>query len=75
MQLWNWKGIDVINAHERDSQTYIDAMTEAIDLTSKGFLQPQKYITHFIELQDINEAFRLLKERPENFLKAVITYK
>ena len=25
MQLWNWRGIDVINAHERDPQTYVKA--------------------------------------------------
>ena len=26
MQLWNWRGLDVINAHERDPQAYVDGM-------------------------------------------------
>src|SRR3954471_10831711 len=26
MQLWNWKGLDVINAHERDAAVYVSGM-------------------------------------------------
>lgn len=74
MQAWNWKGIDVINAHERNPETYIEGLKEAIRLAEKNLLQPDKYITHYVDFQHINEAFRLLKGRPENFLKAVITY-
>jgi 2-desacetyl-2-hydroxyethyl bacteriochlorophyllide A dehydrogenase len=74
MQVWNWKGIDVINAHERDPQVYINGLKEAIKLTQLNIIQPEKYITHYIDFSNINDAFRLLKERPDNFLKAVITY-
>ena len=31
MQLWNWRGIDVVNAHERDPKTYIQGIREAVD--------------------------------------------
>lgn len=74
MQQWNWKGIDVINAHEREPQVYIDGLKQAVSYAGKNILNPEKYITHYIKFDDINEAFRLLKTRPENFLKAVITY-
>ncbi|HLN56864.1 MAG TPA: zinc-binding dehydrogenase [Bacteroidales bacterium] len=74
MQVWNWKGIDVVNAHERDPEIYISGLMEAIALTEKKILQPERFITHYVELENINDAFRMLKERPENFLKAVITY-
>ena len=30
MQSWNWKGLDVINAHERDPQVYVAGMEEAV---------------------------------------------
>src|SRR4051812_29280932 len=30
MQLWNWRGFDVINAHERDSATCLRGMREAV---------------------------------------------
>ena len=31
MQLWNWRGLDVINAHERDPKVYVQGMREAVD--------------------------------------------
>jgi threonine dehydrogenase-like Zn-dependent dehydrogenase len=74
MQQWNWRGIDVINAHERDPQAYITGLKKAVALAEKNIIQPEKYITHYIELGNINEAFKLLKDRPEKFMKAVITY-
>jgi threonine dehydrogenase-like Zn-dependent dehydrogenase len=74
MQAWNWKGIDVINAHERNPETYIEGLKDAIHLTEERVLDPEKYITHFIDFENIGEAFRLLKNRPESFLKAVVTY-
>ena len=30
MQLWNWRGIDVINAHERDPAVYLHGMRRAV---------------------------------------------
>jgi 2-desacetyl-2-hydroxyethyl bacteriochlorophyllide A dehydrogenase len=74
MQQWNWRGIDVINAHEREPGVYKRGLEEAVELTGKGILQPEKYITHYLRFENINDAFRLLRERPENFMKAVITY-
>jgi threonine dehydrogenase-like Zn-dependent dehydrogenase len=74
MQQWNWKGIDVINAHERDPRNYVEGLKEAVELTERNILQPEKFITHFVEFENINNAFSLLKNRPENFIKAVITY-
>ena len=35
MQHWNWQGFDVINAHERDPNIYMEGMREAIDLVAK----------------------------------------
>jgi 2-desacetyl-2-hydroxyethyl bacteriochlorophyllide A dehydrogenase len=74
MQQWNWKGIDVVNAHERDQVIYKRGLEEAIELSGRGVLNPEKYITHYLSFENINDAFRLLRERPENFMKAVITY-
>ena len=31
MWLWNWRGLDVINAHERDPKIYIQGIREAVD--------------------------------------------
>ncbi len=74
MQVWNWKGIDVINAHERNQQVYIDGLKEAIDKTSQGVLRPNELITHQFKFKEINNAFKMMHEKPEGFLKGVIVY-
>jgi 2-desacetyl-2-hydroxyethyl bacteriochlorophyllide A dehydrogenase len=72
LQKWNWKGIDVINAHERDQSVYIQGLREAVKKTEEGILKPHELITHFFELEDINRAFGFLGVKPEGFLKGVI---
>jgi threonine dehydrogenase-like Zn-dependent dehydrogenase len=74
MQQWNWKAIDVINAHERDPQKYISGLKDAIQLTEKGILRPGELITHQFDFRDINKAFDFLEHKPEGFLKGVIVY-
>ncbi|HEX2935831.1 MAG TPA: zinc-binding dehydrogenase [Bacteroidales bacterium] len=74
MQSWNWKGIDVINAHERDPNIYTEGLKEAIHLTELNILRPNDFITHQFDLQSINKAFETLHDRPEGFIKAIITY-
>lgn len=72
MQLWNWRGLDVINAHEREASVFLRGMREAIEAVAAGRLDPQPLYTHTFELERINEAFRALATRPENFMKALI---
>lgn len=72
VQQWNWHGIDVINAHERDPAEYIRGMRAAVDLAASGRLEVGPLLTHHLPLRDIDAAFALLEERPEGFLKAVV---
>lgn len=72
MQLWNWNGIDVINAHERDPAVYKSGMEEGVRLLATGELDLEPLITHTFPLADINQAFRMTEERPEGFLKSVV---
>ncbi len=72
LQSWNWKGIDVINAHERNQRVYAEGLREAVRKAEAGILRPEELITHFFELKELNEAFEILHTRPEGFLKAVI---
>ncbi len=72
MQDWNWRGIDVINAHERDPDVYVEGMRAAIDALASGLLHLDGLITHRMPLSDISEAFRLLEQRPEGFVKAEV---
>ena len=72
MQDWNWRGLDVINAHERDPAQYRRGMEEAIDLVVRGELNPWPLFTHEFPLEDISAAFVALAQRPDGFLKALV---
>ena len=73
MQLWNWRGLDVINAHERDPQEYLKGIRAAIDAVAQGVLRPAALYTHHYPLANIREAFDQLTSRPDGFMKALIT--
>jgi len=72
MQLWNWRGIDVINAHERNVQTSTRGIHEAAALIERGALDPSILYTHSFMIDELSEAFKLLERRPEGFMKAWI---
>jgi threonine dehydrogenase-like Zn-dependent dehydrogenase len=72
MQLWNWRGLDVINAHERDPEIYRRGMVEGVRLLASGGLDLAPLITHTFPLAEINRAFATAEERPEGFLKSVV---
>ncbi len=72
MQLWNWRGIDVINAHERDNAVYLEGMELAAAAVACGQINPDPLYTHAFPLEQIGTAFQFLEERPKNFLKALI---
>jgi threonine dehydrogenase-like Zn-dependent dehydrogenase len=72
MQLWNWRGLDVINAHERDPTVYAQGIREAAAAVAAGDLDPMPLYTHAFPLAQIDEAFATAAERPDGFLKAVV---
>jgi threonine dehydrogenase-like Zn-dependent dehydrogenase len=72
MQLWNWRGLDVINAHERDPDIYKAGMLAAVDATMAHRLNPQPLYTHTFNLDQLPEAFQMMQDRPEGYLKALI---
>jgi threonine dehydrogenase-like Zn-dependent dehydrogenase len=72
MQLWNWRGIDVINAHERDPRRYVAGMKAAAERVAQGALETESLYTHGFPLENIGAAFAALDERPEGFLKSWI---
>ena len=72
MQLWNWRGLDVINAHERDAAVYVQGVRDAADAVARGALDPSPLYTHEFALADIGRALRTATARPEGFLKALV---
>lgn len=72
MQTWNWRGIDVINAHERDPQRYVQGIQDAVEATVEGRIRPQDLLTHSFTLEQLDEAFQMMIDRPDGFIKGWI---
>jgi len=72
MQLWNWRGLDVVNAHERDPRVYRLGIEEAVEAAVAGKLDVRRFVTHAVPLDRAGEAYHLLETRPDGFLKAVV---
>jgi threonine dehydrogenase-like Zn-dependent dehydrogenase len=73
MWLWNWRGLDVVNAHERDQRVYVEGMREAIAAVASGRLDPRPLYTHRLPLERLGEALDATRDRPDGFLKALVT--
>jgi threonine dehydrogenase-like Zn-dependent dehydrogenase len=72
MQSWNWRGIDVINAHERDPEIVRDGIRGAIAAIEDGTLAPDALYTHCYRLSQLGEALETMRRRPDGFLKALV---
>jgi threonine dehydrogenase-like Zn-dependent dehydrogenase len=72
MQLWNWRGLDVVNAHERDPRVAVEGMQRAVEAVLDGRLDLSLLISHRFALADAEEALRAVRERPDGFTKAVL---
>jgi threonine dehydrogenase-like Zn-dependent dehydrogenase len=73
MQLWNWRGLDVINAHERDPKVYVTGMRAAVKAASEGGLNFAPLLTHRFPLDELGGALESMRLRPGNFMKAFVT--
>ena len=73
MQLWNWRGLDVINAHERDPSVYTGGIAGAVGMVAGGALRPRPLYTHAYPLEQLADALDATRDRPEGFMKALVT--
>lgn len=72
MFLWNWHGLDVINAHERAPSAYVEGIRAGMKLLESGSLDMEPLVTHRYPLEQINEAFAVAYARGDDYVKAVI---
>jgi len=74
MQSWNWKGIDVVNAHERDLAVQMQGMREAAEAVASGRFDPAPLYTHAYPLDRLAEALDATRDKPEGFVKALVLF-
>ena len=72
VQMLNWRGIDMISAHERDPQKYIEGIKAAIEAVETGKMDPYPLFTHSFTLEEMEKAYEHLTSRPDGFIKALI---
>ncbi len=73
MQLWNWRGLDVVNAHERDPAACMSGMIDAMAAIECGMLDPWQLCTHHFGLDELGMAMEAVRTRPDGFMKALVT--
>ena len=69
LEKWNWRAIDVVNAHERDPRRYLRGIRAGICALEEGRIKPQELLTHRFRLDQLNEAFQMIVDRPDGFIK------
>jgi threonine dehydrogenase-like Zn-dependent dehydrogenase len=72
VQLWNWRGIDVVNAHERDAAIRLGGIRQAAAAVASGRLDPTPLYTHVLPFDRVGEAMDLMVERPDGFMKSLV---
>lgn len=72
VQNWNWKGIDVINAHERDPAVLRRGVEEALEAVVRGELDPAPLLTHRYPLDQLGLALEATRDKPDHFVKALV---
>jgi threonine dehydrogenase-like Zn-dependent dehydrogenase len=74
LSYWNWMAFTIVNAHFRDLTTIMRGMDVGMRLVSSDVLSMDGLVTHRFPLEQINDAFATLRDKPEGFAKAVITF-
>lgn len=72
MQTWNWKAIDVINAHVRRRDLLNDAIRRGLELTRLGRIRPGELVTHRFALDGVTDAFEALATKPDGYIKSIV---
>lgn len=72
LQTWNWKAIDVVNAHVRDPELLARSTRAALELLAADRIDLRPLLTHRFPLDRVDDAFEALANKPPGFVKAVI---
>lgn len=72
MQMANWKGIDIINAHERSLSVKLAAMRTAINMMAANRLKVPPLVSHRYNLDDVQKAFEDASRKVPGYMKGVV---
>ena len=69
MQMWNWKGIDIASAHERDAGVRVRGLRAAVEALASGKLDLSPLLTGTYALNQLGEALAATRDKPGSFVK------
>ena len=72
VEMWNWKAIDVVNAHVRRHAELMESMRIGLDLLAKGLVDLGSLVSHRYGLAEVDRAYADLRDKPAGFVKAVV---
>lgn len=72
VEMWNWKAIDVVNAHVRRHADLMESMRIGMELIAANKFSFAPLVTHRFELAEIDQAFTTLLEKPQGFVKSIV---
>lgn len=70
--LWNWKAIDVVNAHVRRTADLLESLRIGLELTAAGSIDLGGLVTDVYRLDAVDDAYQALADKPPGFIKAVV---
>lgn len=72
VEMWNWKAIDVVNAHVRRHADLMESMRIGLELIEANKFSFGPLVTHRFALSEVDQAFMALLQKPHGFIKAVV---
>ncbi|MGH2613763.1 MAG: alcohol dehydrogenase catalytic domain-containing protein [Thermomicrobiales bacterium] len=70
--MWNWKAIDVVNAHVRRRADLMESMRIGLELAANSLIDLGALVTHRYGLTEVDRACADLEAKPPGFIKAVV---
>jgi threonine dehydrogenase-like Zn-dependent dehydrogenase len=74
LETWNYKALDVVNAHVRDERLMRAGIETGVRLQAAGRIDAGELITHRFALDQVDDAFSALRDKPVGFVKSVVEW-
>jgi len=69
---WNWKALQVVNAHFREISTIMRGMRTGMRLLTSGRVRLDDLVTHRFALEQVGDAFTIAVDKPDGFVKSTV---
>ncbi len=70
--LWNIKALNVINAHEKRRAHFMKCMQTSLELVARKKIAMTPLVTHTYSLDNTDQAYRDLLQKPQGHVKGVV---